>query len=202
MQVIAISVGKIKNLISGDNPSDKVISSAIGKSPISTLDSRTSVRVRYLGIESDEQADLRVHGGEDKAIYAYPLEHYPFWDEQRSSISSNVSGLTFGAMGENLTISGFSEEEVYVGDRWSIGEVILEVAKFREPCFKFNIKMGWSGAAKAMIASGYSGWYLRVIKPGNIVAGDLITVIPGARALSIKQQAQKYYSEPKSKSIF
>jgi len=202
MQVIAISVGKIKNLISGDNPSDKVISSAIRKSPISTLDSRTSVRVRYLGIESDEQADLRVHGGEDKAIYAYPLEHYPFWDEQRSSISSNVSGLTFGAMGENLTISGFSEEEVYVGDRWSIGEVILEVAKFREPCFKFNIKMGWSGAAKAMIASGYSGWYLRVIKPGNIVAGDLITVIPGARAISIKQQAQKYYSEPKSKSIF
>ena len=202
MQVIAISVGKIKNLISGDNPSDKVISSAIRKSPISTLDSRTSVRVRYLGIESDEQADLRVHGGEDKAIYAYPLEHYPFWDEQRSSISSNVSGLTFGAMGENLTISGFSEEEVYVGDRWSIGEVILEVAKFREPCFKFNIKMGWSGAAKAMIASGYSGCYLRVIKPGNIVAGDLITVIPGARAISIKQQAQKYYSEPKSKSIF
>ena len=197
MQVIAISVGKIKNLISGYNPSDKVISSAIGKSPISTLDSPTSVRVRYLGIESDEQADLRVHGGEDKAVYAYPSEHYPFWNDQRSSISSSFSAVTFGAMGENLTISGFSEEEVYVGDRWSIGEVILEVAKFREPCFKFNIKMGWSGAAKAMIASGYSGWYFRVIKPGIMVAGDLITVIPGARALSIKQQALNYYSEPK-----
>jgi len=199
MQVIAISAGKIKNLITGDNPSDKVIPSAIGKSPISTLDSRTSVRVKYLGIESDEQADLRVHGGEDKAIYAYPLEHYSFWDELRSSISSNVSALTFGAMGENLTISGFSEDEVYVGDRWSIGEVILEVAKFREPCFKFNIKMGWSGAAKAMIASGFSGWYLRVIQSGNIVAGETINVIPGTRGLSIKQQAQKYYSEPKKK---
>jgi len=198
MQLIAISAGKIKNLISGDNPS-KVIPSAIGKSPISTLDSRTSVRVRYLGIESDEQADLRVHGGEEKAIYAYPLEHYPFWDEQRSSILSNFSGLTLGAMGENLTISGFSEEDVYVGDRWSIGEVILEVAKFREPCFKFNIKMGWSGAAKAMIASGFSGWYLRVIQPGNMVAGETIHVIPGTRGLSIKQQAQKYYIEPKKK---
>jgi len=197
MQVIAISVGKIKNLISGDNPSDKVIPSAIGKSPISTLDSRISVRVRYLGLESDEQADLRVHGGEDKAIYAYPLEHYPFWDEQRSSISNSFSSITFGAMGENLTTSGFSEEDVYVGDRWKVGEVILEVADFREPCFKFNINMGWSGAAKAMIASGFSGWYLRVIKPGNIVAGEIINVIPGTRLLSIKQQAQKYYSEPK-----
>jgi len=197
MQLIAISAGKIKNLISGDNPSDKVIPSAIGKSPISTLDSRTSVRVRYLGLESDEQADLRVHGGEDKAIYAYPLEHYPFWDEQRSSISNSFSSVTFGAMGENLTTSGFSEEDVYVGDRWKVGEVILEVADFREPCFKFNINMGWSGAAKAMIASGFSGWYLRVIKPGNIVAGEIINVIPGTRLLSIKQQAQKYYSEPK-----
>ena len=199
MQVIAISAGKIKNLISGNNPSDQVIPSAIGKSPISTLDSPSSVRVRYLGIESDEQADLRVHGGEDKAIYAYPLEHYPFWNEQRSNISSNVSALTFGAMGENLTVFGFSEENVYVGDRWSIGQVILEVAKFREPCFKFNIKMGWSGAAKVMIASGFSGWYLRVIQPGNIVAGETINVIPGTRGLSIKQQAQKYYSEPKKK---
>lgn len=202
MQLIAISAGKIKNLISGDNVSERVIPSAIGKLPISTLEFPISVRVRYLGIASDEQADLRVHGGEDKAVYAYPLEHYSFWNDLRSSISISSTAITFGVMGENLTTKGFSEEEVYVGDRWSIGEVILEVAKFREPCFKFNIKMGWSGAAKAMIASGYSGWYLRVIKPGNIVAGDLITVIPGARALSIKQQAQKYYSEPKSKSIF
>ena len=197
MQLIAISAGKIKNLISGDNASNRVIPSAIEKLPISTLGSPTSVRVRYLGIESDEQADLRVHGGEDKAVYAYPLEHYPFWNDQRSNASSGLLPLSFGAMGENLTTQGFSEEDVYVGDRWNIGEVLLEVAKFREPCFKFNIKMGWSGAAKAMIASGYSGWYFRVIKPGIMVAGDLITVIPGARALSIKEQAQKYYSEPK-----
>jgi MOSC domain-containing protein YiiM len=197
MQLIAISTGKIKNLISGDEASEKVILSAIGKTPISTLESPTPVRVKYLGIESDEQADLRVHGGEDKAVYAYPIEHYPFWHELRSNVSSGLPALTSGAMGENLTTQGFSEEDVYVGDRWNIGEVLLEVAKFREPCFKFNIKMGWSGAAKSMIASGYSGWYFRVIKPGIMVAGDLITVIPGARALSIKQQAQKYYSEPK-----
>ena len=197
MQLIAISAGKIKNLISGDNASNRVIPSAIEKLPISTLGSPTSVIVRYLGIESDEQADLRVHGGEDKAVYAYPLEHYPFWNDQRSNASSGLLPLSFGAMGENLTTQGFSEEDVYVGDRWNIGEVLLEVAKFREPCFKFNIKMGWSGAAKSMIASGHSGWYFRVIKPGIMVAGDLITVIPGARALSIKEQAQKYYSEPK-----
>jgi MOSC domain-containing protein YiiM len=100
-------------------------------------------------------------------------------------------------MGENLTTIGFSELDVYVGDQWRIGEVLLEVAEFREPCFKFNIKMGWSGAAKVMVNSGYSGWYLRVLKTGMISAGDQITVIPGVRQLTIKQQAEKYYSSPK-----
>lgn len=197
MQLIAISAGKTKNLISGDNASEKVILSAIGKTPISTLEFPTPVRVKYLGIESDEQADLRVHGGEDKAVYAYPQESYQFWNEQRNNIEKNLPILTFGAMGENLTTFGFSELDVYVGDQWKIGEVVLEVAEFREPCFKFNIKMGWSGAAKAMVNSGFSGWYLRVLKPGIISAGDLITVLPGTRTLTIKQQADKFYSVSK-----
>ena len=197
MQLIAISAGKIKNLLSGEGESDKVILSAIGKSPISTFESPSPVRVRYLGIESDEQADLRVHGGEDKAIYAYPQENYEFWSVQRKQISTSLPSLTFGAMGENRTTCGFSEEDVFVGDQWSIGEVLLEVAEFREPCFKFNINMGWSGAAKAMITSGRSGWYLRVLKPGLIAAGNQITVIPGVRKITIKQQAERYYSNPK-----
>lgn len=197
MQLIAISAGKTKNLISGDNASEKVILSAIGKTPISTLEFPTPVRVKYLGIESDEQADLRVHGGEDKAVYAYPQESYQFWNEQRNNIEKNLPILTFGAMGENLTTFGFSELDVFVGDQWRIGEVVLEVAEFREPCFKFNIKMGWSGAAKAMVNSGFSGWYLRVLKPGIISAGNLITVLPGTRTLTIKQQADKFYSGSK-----
>jgi MOSC domain-containing protein YiiM len=97
-------------------------------------------------------------------------------------------------MGENFTTEGLSEESVFVGDQWRIGEVLLEVVKFREPCFKFNIKMGWSAAAKAMIQSGYSGWYLKVIQTGKVSAGDAIVVTPGERKLSIKKQSNQYYN--------
>ena len=198
MQLLAISVGKIKNLIAENNANtnadNRIVASAIDKQPISTTESPIPVTVRFLGLEQDEQADLRVHGGEEKAIYAYPIEHYEFWQDQRSIHGKNQQKLNFGAMGENFTTKGFTEEDVFVGDHWRIGDVILEVVKFREPCFKFNIKMGWSTAAKAMVQSGHSGWYLKVIRNGKIAAGNTIEVIPGERKLSIKKQSDQYYN--------
>jgi MOSC domain-containing protein YiiM len=194
MQLLAISVGKIKNLIADTNAEVRMIPSAIDKQPMSTIELPVPITVRYLGLDQDEQADLRVHGGEEKAIYAYPSEHYEFWHDQRSIHGKNLQKLNFGAMGENFTTEGLTEESVFVGDQWRIGEVLLEVVKFREPCFKFNIKMGWSAAAKAMIQSGYSGWYLKVIQTGKVSAGDAIVVIPGERKLSIKKQSNQYYN--------
>jgi MOSC domain-containing protein YiiM len=188
MKIIAINVGKVteyKDLIA--SPA-KVFKSAIDKSPVSSLDNSRPLRVSYLGLYGDEQADSRVHGGCDKALYAYPLEHYSFWEGlTEKEMRINVS-FSFGHFGENLTVSGLTEHEVWVGDIWFIGDTELRVTKLREPCFKFNVKMNFSKAAKTMIQTAKSGWYLRVIKEGIIQAGDPIKVVHGPKKMSIKSQ--------------
>ena len=120
MKIIAINVGKVteyKDLIA--SPA-KVFKSAIDKSPVSSLDNSRPLRVSYLGLYGDEQADSRVHGGCDKALYAYPLEHYSFWEGlTEKEMRINVS-FSFGHFGENLTVSGLTEHEVWVGETiWS-----------------------------------------------------------------------------------
>ena len=99
--------------------------------------------------------------------------------------------LQYGSIGENFTIEGLLEPEVFVGDKLIIGELEFVVVKLREPCFKFNAAVGYKGASKAMLQSGFSGWYLRVVKTGILTAGTPITVVPGAREISIAQQNQK-----------
>jgi MOSC domain-containing protein YiiM len=149
------------------------------------------------GFKEDEQADLRVHGGVDKAIYAYPEENYSFWDEilQREVQHGTLFPLQFGLVGENLTTQGLTEETVFVADQWRIGEVLCQVTQFREPCFKLNLKMQYSGAAKAMLQSAKSGWYLKVLEGGILRAGDQIQVIPGIRKLSIAQQNRDFLNQ-------
>jgi MOSC domain-containing protein YiiM len=193
--ICAISVGKVKTIHSGKENSSQEILSAIHKLPISILDNPQSVHLRHLGVDGDEQANLKVHGGIDKAVYAYPSEHYAFWKEclLKENRMSSQQELVFGSFGENLTTAGLLETEVFIGDIWQIGSTTLQVTQFREPCFKFNIKMNYSGAAKKMAQTGYSGWYLSVLKPGMIKAGDQIQVTPGKRLLSIAAQSQVFY---------
>ncbi len=193
--ICAISVGKVKTIRSGnENPSQEIFS-AIHKLPISTLDNPQSVHLHHLGVDGDEQANLKVHGGIDKAVYAYPAEHYLFWNEclVKEKRMSSHQELTFGSFGENLTTAGLLETEVFIGDIWQIGLTALQVTQFREPCFKFNIKMNYSGAAKKMAQTGYSGWYLKVLEQGMIMAGDQIQVTPGKRLLLIASQSQAFY---------
>jgi len=193
--ICAISVGKVKTIHSGKENSSQEILSAIHKLPISILDNPQSVHLRHLGVDGDEQANLKVHGGIDKAVYAYPSEHYAFWKEclLKENRMNSQQELVFGSFGENLTTTGLLETEVFIGDIWQIGSTTLQVTQFREPCFKFNIKMNFSGAAKKMAQTGYSGWYLSVLKPGMIKAGDQIQVTPGKRLLSIAAQSQVFY---------
>lgn len=124
------------------------------------------VLVRRLNIEGDRQSDLSVHGGEHKAVYAYSLEHYPWW---RGELGRD---LPFGAFGENLTIEGFPEEEVCVGDALRVGEAVLEAAQPRMPCFKLGIRFGDAGMVKRFLASGRWGVYFRVLEEGSVAAGD------------------------------
>lgn len=190
MRLISISAGKVSPLFGNHHPDYKSVASAIRKNSISNLQNLMTVEVTNLGIKGDEQADLSVHGGIEKAIYVYPVEHYTFWNELLTRETKKETQLQFGAMGENFTIEGLLETDVFVGDKLRIGDLEFAVVKLREPCFKFNAAMGYRGASKAMLQSGYSGWYLRVLKTGLLVAGSEITLIPGPRNTSIAQQNQ------------
>lgn len=148
-----------------------------------------AVAVQPLGLAGDEQADLSVHGGLDKAVYAYPSEHYPLWQaaRQAAGLTGIDDALPWGSMGENLTLSGLLEHDVWVGDVWRFANCALRVTQPREPCYKFNAAMGFNTAAKTMAQQGCCGFYLAVQEPGSLQAGELFEVIPGKRGLSIAQ---------------
>jgi MOSC domain-containing protein YiiM len=188
MKLISISSGKVLPLFGNHHPDYKSVASAIRKNSISNLQNPSTVEITSLGVKGDEQADLSVHGGIEKAIYVYPSEHYDFWNQLLTRETKKSTLLQHGAIGENFTIEGLLEADVFVGDKLLIGDLQFSVVKLREPCFKFNAAMGYKGASKAMLQSGFSGWYLRVIKTGVLAAGAQITVIPGAREISIAQQ--------------
>jgi MOSC domain-containing protein YiiM len=191
MRLLSISSGKVAPLFGNHHPDYKSVASAIVKTRISDLETPTPIEITKLGVKGDEQADPSVHGGIEKAIYVYPAEHYAFWNTLLKRETKRVVELQHGAFGENFTIEGLLETEVFVGDVLRIGDLEFSVVKLREPCFKFNAKMGYKGAAKAMLQSGFSGWYLRVNQTGMLAAGAPITVMPGARATSIADQNQQ-----------
>jgi MOSC domain-containing protein YiiM len=194
MQLISISSGKVMPLFGSHHPNYSSVASAIDKKSISNLATPTPIEITRLGIAGDEQADLSVHGGIEKAIYVYPIEHYAFWNTLLSREIKKEVNLPFGAFGENFTIEGLLETAVFVGDRMQIGDLEFTVVKLREPCFKFNAKMKYKGAAKAMLQSGTSGWYLRVNQTGVLAAGANIQVLPGQRLTSIADQNQSLFN--------
>ena len=129
-------------------------------------------RIRIVGnnLVGDAQADLTVHGGPDKAVYAYPSAHYPLWSTELER------DLTYGMFGENLTIDGLDEPSVRVGDELRIGSALLAVTIPRRPCFKLASKFGRNDIIKRFARSGRSGFYLAVIEEGEVGAGDAIVV--------------------------
>jgi MOSC domain-containing protein YiiM len=188
MRLLSISSGKVSHLYGSHHPNYSRVASAIDKKSISNLHMPNPVDITKLGVRGDEQADLSVHGGVEKAIYVYPSEHYAFWNALLTRETKQPVDLQLGAFGENFTIEGLLESEVFVGDRLIFGSVECSVVKLREPCFKFNAKMDYKGAAKAMLQSGFSGWYLRVDQVGSVIAGESIQLIPGNREISIADQ--------------
>jgi MOSC domain-containing protein YiiM len=190
MKLISINSGKVGPLFTNQHPDHTVVMSGIKKSGISDINQPGPVEINSLGVIGDEQADLTVHGGIEKAIYVYPHEHYSFWNALLSRELKKPVDLESGAMGENFTITGLLEAEVYVGDTLQIGDLEFVVTKLREPCFKFNARMGYKGAAKAMLQSGHCGWYMRVITPGTLIAGSAINHRPGKQETAIADQVR------------
>ena len=127
------------------------------------------VAVRTLNLDGDAQADLSVHGGPSKAVYAYPSEHYGRWRGELDDME-----LPWGMFGENLTTEGLLEDEVSIGDRFTIGTATLQVTEPRVPCYKLAVRFGRADIVRLFLASGRSGFYFRVLEEGEIETGDEI----------------------------
>lgn len=187
LRVLGVNVGRCTPLRAGE----RTVSSAIGKRPVSG-----PVEVRPLGLHGDEQADLSVHGGLAKAVYAYPAQHYAFWRTVRAQARVSLwdEDLPHGFLGENLTLQGVEEKEVWVGDRYVFPDCTLVVSAPRLPCFKFNAVMGFNQAGKLMAQSGFCGWYFAVARPGTIEAGQAYRIEPGAREMGLLELFRSYKS--------
>lgn len=130
------------------------------------------VAVRRLNLEGDEQADLTVHGGLDKAVYAYPAEYYTFWRREFPEME-----LPWGMFGENLTVEGLLDEEVCIGDRYEVGSAQLKVTQPRLPCYKLGLKFGRDDILKRFLRSEFTGFYFSVVQEGEVEAGDTIKLL-------------------------
>lgn len=158
--------GSIRTVLAGTvQPLGNTVS-GIDKRPVAGLQ-----RVESNGLVGDRQADLRAHGGVDKALHCYAWSHYAQW---RSCLPGHPLFGAPGAFGENLSIDGLDEHVVCIGDRWRVGSALLEVTQGRQPCFKLNLRFGVADMAHRVQDSLRAGWYLRVLQAGELSAGDCI----------------------------
>ena len=161
MKIISINVGLPRTI----KRRGKTITTSIFKSPVAGR-----VFVNRLNVVGDQQSDLTVHGGVDKAVYVYPSEHYAFWREQLPNID-----FAWGAFGENFTTEGLLEDTLHIGDRLRIGSAEFTVTQPRMPCFKLALRFDRPDMVKRFLRSGRSGFYLSVSQEGEVTADDAIT---------------------------
>ena len=162
-RVVSVNVGRPQRV----EWHGRIVTTAIFKEPVDG-----PVKASGVNLSGDDQADRRVHGGPDKAVYAYSAEDYEWWAAEL--------GVPFGAatFGENLTTEGLDLNQCVIGDRWRIGATVLEVSQPREPCFKLGMRMGDAAFVDRFEAARRPGAYLRIVSPGEVTAGDAIVVEP------------------------
>jgi len=163
MKILSVNVGLPREV----SWQGKLITTGIFKEPVNA-----PVMMRTLNLEGDRQADLTVHGGVDKAVYAYPSEHYDYWRGELSGVD-----LPWGMFGENFTTEGLLEEDVYIGDRFRIREAEVMVTEPRMPCYKLGIKFGRADIIKRFLASRRTGFYFAVVREGMVGTGDAAELI-------------------------
>jgi MOSC domain-containing protein YiiM len=163
LRLLSVNVGLPREV----NWNGTTIMTGIFKEPVDG-----AVMLRRLNLDGDRQADLSVHGGISKAVYAYPTEHYDFWKKELPDMQ-----LPYGMFGENLTTEGLLEDGVNVGDRFRIGEAELIVTEPRMPCYKLGIKFGRSDILKRFLASRRTGFYFAVLKEGRVKSGDSVELL-------------------------
>jgi MOSC domain-containing protein YiiM len=158
MKLVSVNIGLPREIVY----KGKTVKTGIFKDPVAGR-----IRLRTLNLDGDRQADLSVHGGPSKAVYAYPSEHYGYWRQELPSMD-----LPWGMFGENLTTEGLLEDLVNIGDRFRVGSAEVVVTEPRLPCYKLGVKFGREDIVKRFLQSGRTGFYVAVLREGEVAAGD------------------------------
>ena len=189
VRIVSVNVGQPREIALRD----RVVLTSIFKSPV-----QGRVAVRGHNIEGDRQADLRVHGGPYKAIYAYASEHYSYWAKELPD-----ADLPWGSFGENLTLAGLTEEDAFIGDQFRAGSAVLEITQPRMPCFKMNLRFQRSDMVKRFWQSSYSGIYFGIVEEGELAAGDDLELLQRhAHAISVADVVRLYKGEIEDEQVF
>ena len=163
MQVISVNVGLPREVFW----KGMTVQTGIFKDPVDE-----PVKIRKLNLAGDQQADLTVHGGTEKAVYAYPAEHYEYWRKKLPEMS-----FSWGKFGENLTTEGLAEETLFIGDRLRVGSAILAVTQPRMPCYKLALRFGRDDMIRRFLTTQRSGFYFSVIEEGEVHAGSEVEIL-------------------------
>jgi MOSC domain-containing protein YiiM len=188
MRLVSINVGEPADVEwNGRN-----VRTSIFKTPVPRR-----VQVTRVNVEGDEQSDLSVHGGPEKAVYAYPSEHYPYWRRELPD-----ANLPWGAFGENFTTEGLLEAEVWIGDHYRVGAAEFVVTQPRIPCYKLGIRFGRPDMVKRFHQSRRSGFYLAVEREGEVGAGDTIErVARNDKRLTVADVVELYATDSSDRSL-
>ena len=184
----SILIGRVRSLQVGRTAPlpwrGKAVPSAIVKHPVDG-----PVYLGFEGFAGDEQADRSVHGGVDKAVCAYPLEHLPRWSRELGT------ELPPGAFGENLSVAGLLEDRVYIGDTFALGEATVQVNQPRAPCYKIAARWGHKSLPDLMAKAGMSGFYLRVLEEGHVRAGDRLALTDRRSDVTVAEVMRLIYRD-------
>jgi MOSC domain-containing protein YiiM len=182
MKIVSLNVGMPREVIWHG----RGVTTGIFKEPVAGR-----VMMRKLNVDGDRQADLSVHGGEYKAVYCYPVEHYAYWKKELPGRE-----LPMGMFGENLTTEGLLEKDVHLGDGFSVGSAEVVVTQPRLPCYKLGVRFGADDMVKRFLASGRTGFYVAVAREGEVGAGDEIAVISrDANAVPVTEIMRLYVTK-------
>ena len=163
MKLISLNVGLPREAMWHGH----TVATGIFKNPV-----HGRIKLRRLNLDGDAQADLNVHGGKDKAVYCYQWQHYEFWKRELPG-----RDLPFGMFGENFTVDGLLEDSIHLGDRFAIGSLEVVVTQPRMPCYKLGLKFQSDDMVKRFLASGRTGFYLTVMREGEVGAGDEMNLL-------------------------
>ena len=185
MKLLSVNVSLPKEFPHGR----ETVSTGIFKEPVGGR-----IMLRTTNLDGDGQADLENHGGVDRAAYAYSIKNYDHWRRELGR-----DKFAFGQFGENFTVEGMVEDDIYIGDVFRVGDALVEVSQPRTPCFKLGIKMGMAGFPKLFLASGRVGFYLRVLEEGEVGARDAFERVESdPEQVSVREMSRLLFFEPEN----